>query len=60
MMEKRNLICHKCNKHEWKCKCEDKELRLSSFRFELSVARIHVLCGGYSDEDRRMVDKWGF
>jgi len=30
-MEKRNLICHKCNKHEWECSCIDKEERIRGY-----------------------------
>ena len=54
-MEKRNLHCHKCKKHEWDCKCKDKKFRINSFEFNMHSACVRVALGsGYSSEDKSL------
>lgn len=56
-MNKPNLYCHKCEKHQWKCECIDKNLRLNGRAFRIHSARLSVGFGGASKEQRRLAQE---
>ena len=53
------IFCRICKELPIDCKCEDKWLRLKSFKVRLSYARGSVCLGYGNDDMRKLIDRFG-
>ena len=56
---KYKILCHKCKQKPIDCTCRDRWIRLSLFHSELLTARAFVCLGNGTEEEQKLIDKFG-